>query len=648
MKPCRALLVALLLAPPLVGALATGCGGGGGGGGSPGAPLSPSLTGMVLDYADQPARDVALEVLAGPTGTTRIDGLLLVGPVQPGARVLRVGDSVATPTLLVPFSAVDGPNALPAPVYLPDLASGISGSVPAAITTGVRIAGDALPGVTLDLAPGAQVTFLRPGTPDLKVLGVSPSRLPATLPMGRAVRAAWLVEPHGVRFSPPATLTIPRQDPLASGPFDAWGVSLATGQWELLQSNVAPVGSDAFAIPVSEGTLVAIAPSAAPQRVPVSGRVVAGTQPVEGFRVSVWDRVSDPTGPDGLFTISDVPTHYGAFLVRAYPAQPGILFAPLVTQTTALAPALPDLVVPARAPDAIPPAVRSTNPVDGQMNVDRNAQLVVVFSEPIDSTSGPPVRVVGRSGPVGGRLSFDNPFTVRFIPTQALDPSDTFTILVDRRVQDLAGNPIDDAMLAFRFTTVGGAPTTPPTDTLAFGITPLVAARGDPLSVLGRNFTGGSQVLFGQTAGLVTQETTDEIQVRVPDFQPAGDVTLTVQAGGLNVNALRPLVLDLRASVARIWSGATNDVPLAFLDRQSPPPVIVVDGGNVGGAAVAIDGVSIAAVDSTVMSGAANVVTGRAISLGAPAPANLFSGPVVLRGANGRPGAVYRFLVVRE
>lgn len=629
------------------GLLAAGCGGGGGGGGG-GAPPTPNLSGVVLDYADQPARDVALEVRGGPLGTTRVDGLLLLGPIQAGARVLRVGDSIKTPTLLVPFTAVSGPNSLDRPVYLPALESGISATTPASVTSTLAIQGDALPGVRLELSTGTTVSYPSGAGGDLRVLGVSPSRLPTPLPNKLAARGAWLIEPHGVSFSSPATLTIPRQDALTAGPFDAWQVATASGEWELLQSNVAPVGTDSFAVQVRTGTLVAVVPSAAPARVAVTGRVVSGTQPVEGFRVSVWDRVSDPTGPDGLFTVPDVPTHYGAFLVRAYPSQPGVAFAPTVTQSTALGATLGDLVVQARAPDGIAPTVRQTTPTDGQANVDRNTQVVVVFSEPIDNGLPAPARLVGTKGTVAVRVSYDNAFTVRLLPTQALDPGDTYTILVSDQVQDLSGNRLDDGNLSYRFTVAGGTPTPPPTDTLAFGISPLRASRGELLSVLGRNFTGGSQVLFGSTSGLVTQETTDEIQVRVPDFQPAGDVTLTVQAGGQTVSALRPLVLDLRASVATIYSGASNEVPLAFLDRSQPPAVIVVDGGNVGATAVTIDGVGIAAVDSTVPVGGAQVATGRTISLPAPAPATLFTGPVVLRGGNGRPGATYRYLVVRE
>ena len=58
--------------------------------------------------------------------------------------------------------------------------------------------------------------------------------------------------------------------------------------------------------------------------------------------------------------------------------------------------------------------------------------------------------------------------------------------------------------------------------------------------------------------------------------------------------------------------------------------------------------VGIAAVDSTVQIGGEAVATGRTISLPIPAPATLVSGPVVVRGSNGRPSKTYRFIQVKE
>lgn len=643
------LLPLALVAVAATSLLAPGCGGGGGGGG--GAPV-PAVSGMVLRYTEEPFADVPLTVVAGAgAGATRVDGLVLLGPVDTGPRVLRVGDSVSTPTLLVPFDVADA--FLTRPVYLPSLSSGVGSNLPATVAALTSVSGPELPAVSLELGPGTAVGFPSGSPGQVRLVPVSPSRFPVALPGGAAARAGFLVEPFGVTFTPSATLRIPRLDPAAAGPFDAWQVSPATGQWEPLQTNVPTVGPDGetFEVRVSQGTLVTVAPRAAPTTATLTGRVIAGTQPVAGFRVEVWGQVSDPTGPDGRFVLTDVPTSYGVFYVRAYPARPGVDFAPEVTVLTGTGTNLGDLTVTARSPDSIRPTVRATSPADGAVLVEPNAQVVVTFSEPIDRVvPAQPVRVTGRTGEVPARLTFDNGFTVRLIPTQLLELDDQFTIVVDRQVRDLSGNLIDDGDLAFTFATRPGVlnPATPPTDTLAFTLSPLTASRGATVSVFGRNFTGGTAVTFGATPGLVTAETTDEVRTLVPDFQPAGDVTVTLSAGGTAVPVLRPLVLDLRAEVAAVLSGAAAPVPLTVLDRARPPLQVIVDGGNMGGTAVTIEGVAIAAVDSTVPVGGGSVATGRTVAVGATPAATLLTGPVVVRGANGRAAPTYRFLFVRE
>lgn len=636
------LLVAAVGIAVVTGSLTPGCGGGGSGGGVP----APALTGVIYHYTDEPARDVPVRVLGGPTGASRIDGLFALGPVAPTG-VLRVGDSVTTPTLLVPFAAPGALNGVDRPIYLPSLESGIGASLPATIAATTTIQGDALPSVSLELAPGTAVNFPAGAAGEVRVVGVSPSRLPTPLPGDLAPRVAYLVEPHGVTFSPAATLRLPRLDPLAAGPFDAYEVSPTTGEWELLASNVTPV-SDVFSIDVTVGTLVCVVPSAPPALVDVTGRLVAGTQPVAGFRASCWNVASAPTGPDGRFTIEDVPASYGVFYVRAYPDRPGADFAPTVTLFTGASAAVGDISVTARTPDTQRPFVRQTSPVDGTGNVGPEVQVVVIFSEPIDRAVPEPFELLGRTGQVAGRLSYDNNFTVRLIPTLPLEVSQRYTILVNDRVQDLSGNPLDDDKIAFDFTTRGGAPPTPPTDTIAFGIDPLSGVRGDTITILGRNFTGGSAVTFGSTAALVLGETSTDVRALVPDFQPAGDVTLTLSAGGTNVGALRPLVLDLRAQVRALFAGADPDAPLVVLERAAPPALFVVDGSNIGGTQVTVDGLSIAAVDSTQAVSSSTVATGRSVSVSTPAPATLLTGPVVVRGPNGRAGTTYRFLQVRE
>src|SRR5690606_36232499 len=129
----------------------------------------------------------------------------------------------------------------------------------------------------------------------------------------------------------------------------------------------------------------------------------------------------------------------------------------------------------------------------------------------------------------------------------------------------LSGNRLDDDRIAFDFTTRGGTPAPPPTDTIAFGLSPLQGARGDTITIIGRNFTGGSTVTVGSTPALIAGETSEEVRFRVPDFQPAGDVTVTLSSGGVNVGALRPLLLDLRAQVLTLLEGAAPGTPLVVV-----------------------------------------------------------------------------------
>src|SRR5690606_19364195 len=131
-------------------------------------------------------------------------------------------------------------------------------------------------------------------------------------------------------------------------------------------------------------------------------RVVAGTQPVAGYRASCWNRVSAPTGSDGTFTIEDVPD-LGAFLVRVYPAEPGERFAPEVLLTATTTPTLGDLTVSARRADRLRPRVRATTPADDALDVDLRTHVVVVFSEAVDAARTAPFELLGTHGRVAGQ-----------------------------------------------------------------------------------------------------------------------------------------------------------------------------------------------------------------------------------------------------
>jgi len=637
----------------LAGLVFAGCGGGSSSPANPAQALGgPALSGVVLDYTGTLARDVPVEVLgqAGPSSKTNLDGRIILGNTT-GNQLLRVGDSVKTPTILVPYASTPNETFLKRPISIPTLGTGISGSVGASVAVVTTISGDGLPGVSLQFGAGTTISNNPRG--EVEVLGVSASRLPVPVLGGQNAQAepkvAFAVEPHQVRFSPPVTLRVPRLYPASAGPFEIRKVDTSNGTWTKIQSNVSPVNSGAeFVISVDEGTLYCVVPEGVAATVTVTGRIVAGSTPIEGYRAECWNRVSDPTGPDGTFSISNVPSGFGAYLVRAFPSRPGVDFTPEVVLATSTTPTLGDVVVTARAADGLRPSVKTTSPLDNASNVSRSTQVVVTFSEAIDPTQLKPYKLVGPKGEVAGSFGFDSPFAVRFRPNERLDPSVTYTILADTKVQDLAGNFLDDDSIAFSFSTAGGAPDPPPTDTLAFGLSPLTAAGGEVVQIPGRNYTGGTTVTFGGQVGVVRSETSDLLQVEVPTLANAGNSTVALTAGSLAIGSLQPLVLDLRGSVARILSGTQPNSLLIAIPRSAPPARFVVDGSNLGGTTVTVDGVGIAAVDSTVLIGGQSLTAGRAITLPVPAPPTFLSGPVVVRGSNDNPGPKYRFLLVRE
>ncbi len=646
LRTANALLLAALWA--LLAVTASGCSGSSDKGSSVKLPPTPRVTGLLLDYTDELQRGIPVSI-AGTSivGATTIDGRILIGGAPAsGAHVLEVGDSINTPTLLVPYTATNDLY-LNRPVHLPHLSSGIQSSVPSPLTANTTLTSTNLPGVSLALLNGTTITGPYAGS--LAVVGVSPSRLPVAIGVGVGEpRAAYLIEPSGVTFSTSTVLTIPRLDS-GAGPFDAYRVNLATGLWVLAEANIATTANDYIISAVNTGTLWCVVSQAAPTTVTVTGRIVAGTQPVAGYVASCWNRSSLPTAADGAFEIENVPTSFGAYLVRVQPSRPGVDFDPEVVTAISTNPALgSDINVSAQAPDRIRPTVVSTNPTDGKTDVSRTTQITVTFSERIDTSLAKPFKVLGLNGDVPGQFSYDNGFTARFRPQTSLGPAEDVFIVVDADVTDLSGNDLEANTISFKFTTKGGAPDPAPTDTLAFGLTPLTGIVGDRVSIPGRNYTGGTTVRFGSTAALVPQETTDTVEATVPDFEPAGDVTVSLSAGGNAVGTLQPLIFDLRATVNTLFDDLVSSNPLAFVDRAAPPANILIDAGNSGNTTVTIDGVIQTASNFQEMVGASLVTTGRQIALPTPASATLLTGPVVLRGSNGQASATYRFLHVRD
>lgn len=631
-----------LAALVLAGICLSSCGGGGGHGtGSAG----PGLVGAVFGYNDAPARGVpvSLDPPGGPGGIqVGPDGRFFLTPVGPGRHVLRVGDSVATATFFISVTAVQGASFLPRPIFLPSLESGISESVPTISPTATLIRGTKLDGVSLLIASNTGVTYpVNNTTPVVTIVGVAPSRLPVALPNGLAAKAAYAIEPRGLRFSVGAQLTLPRLESFSAGPWDLWKLD-DTGTWQVL-APIATVGSSGLTAVVDEGTLYAAVPRSIPQTVTLTGRVVSGARPIAGYQVECWNQVSGVTKADGLFTITKVPTSFNGFLLRSSPAHPGVEFAAEVNTQGASAGLtdVGDVIVGAPPPFGVRPKVLSTQPPDGTANVPVQTQVSVQFNEAVDPTSVA-LSLHGLRGTETGQLFLSNAFTAVFVPSTNLVPGDTYSLVVDPDVKDLAGNTIDPSHLLFRFKTDAvTVPPPPPVDQRIFGLSPLTATSSTLVTLFGRNFPGGSSVKVGASTALVQRETATTIQFFPPVMEPASDAAVAVvNSAQTTVTALGPLVLDLRSSVASLSSPTVV--------RAMPPANLFVVGQNVAAGTVTVDGISIASVDSTELFGGQPAVVSKQAALGVNVTPSIFTGPVQVRGPNGKPGGTYRFVHVSD
>jgi hypothetical protein len=119
------------------------------------------------------------------------------------------------------------------------------------------------------------------------------------------------------------------------------------------------------------------------------------------------------------------------------------------------------------APDATPPTVISTSPVNGAANVAVGTVVNITFSETMDAATinGTTIslRNTATSAAVAGSVSFNGATnTATFTPASALAVSTGYTLTVSTGVKDAAGNALASP-LSSTFTTVPPADTTPPT-----------------------------------------------------------------------------------------------------------------------------------------------------------------------------------------
>jgi hypothetical protein len=119
----------------------------------------------------------------------------------------------------------------------------------------------------------------------------------------------------------------------------------------------------------------------------------------------------------------------------------------------------PDAGPDAGPVDVLRPILLNISPMEGATEVPTGAQLLLTFSEPMDTDS---VQVgVQPSVALGVPVWSQQGTVLRLQPTGPLAENTTYTVTVDG--EDVAGNPLTGTR-AFSFTTTGPAPdTTPPT-----------------------------------------------------------------------------------------------------------------------------------------------------------------------------------------
>jgi hypothetical protein len=151
-----------------------------------------------------------------------------------------------------------------------------------------------------------------------------------------------------------------------------------------------------------------------------------------------------------------------------------------------------------------PPAVASINPVDGSTGIPLNAQIVLHFSEPLNSPLINQLRVTPAGGsalPGTATLASDQ-VTLTFVPTATLTPNTVYTVAISG-YQDLNGNTgtafsssfttaasVAPLNLGTGYTSGGVLSTVNNTPDANWTVTPTGSSTSQPAEVVGPGDTG--------------------------------------------------------------------------------------------------------------------------------------------------------------
>ncbi len=188
-----------------------------------GQAAATSITGIVLDNANQPVPGVTLRIKEHPAVTAVADaqGLFRIASAPVGTIHLIVDGSTAErsgawPDLEFVLTTIPGrDNTVEMPIYLLplDLQHGLLVDE----TRGGTVTLPEVPGFALEIAPGS-VTFPGGGRSGVvSVTAVHSDKIPMVPNFGQQPRFIVTIQPAGARFDPPARLVLPNLEGLSPG-----------------------------------------------------------------------------------------------------------------------------------------------------------------------------------------------------------------------------------------------------------------------------------------------------------------------------------------------------------------------------------------------------------------------------------------------
>ncbi len=188
----------------------------------PGEPTATAIRGVVLDNLNEPIAGVTVSIDGtGLAAVTDGEGQFEIAPAPVGRVHLVADGSTADrpgtwPTLSYDMVTVGGRvNTIGMPVFL--LPLDIENGILVDETSGGSLTLPELPGFALDVAPGS-ATF--PDGSQSGLVTVTPvhaDKIPMPPNFGQQPRLIVTIQPTGVRFDPPARLTLPNVEGLLPG-----------------------------------------------------------------------------------------------------------------------------------------------------------------------------------------------------------------------------------------------------------------------------------------------------------------------------------------------------------------------------------------------------------------------------------------------